>query len=562
MIAANLKINIPKLVFIILLAVVGIFFFFHKLSSIPPGFYVDEALHGYSAYSILETGKDEYGKSFPLVFRLYGSYNEPLYIYLSTIPIKLWDLNVFSVRFMAALSGLATVFVIYLFLKSMKISTLGSLFFAITPTVVFQGRVGYEVALAFFLFCLGSLFLWYSLSRPKWIVPAFIVLSLSTYAAYAERFTIPFLITFFFIAFRKRLLARKNLKYFIYGVFLLVLTQIPHLFLLTTPAFFPKAGELGSQAIVVQADKLTGIIPGPVALSISFIREFLSQFVNYFSPRTLFLVGDKDLPGLSLFYAWMIVPYLLGLTILWRKRGSDTSIFILLLALTTPITASLTKDPFPVHRVMPLVLPLALIISIGIDRLFKLNIIGKRNINFLIIKGIALVIFIVSIVFFWRSYFVFFPKEKAKYWGYGYDTLAQIIKTSDEHFMIDRERLPIPYTELLFFLKVPPEEFQNSVDQNIKANYYQNLPFDQNFRFANVETRGIDWEKDIYRNQVLVGDSLAISEDQAKEHFLTKIFEIKDPLGEVVFVGYRTNPAQKCRTTRNISPLCKAASTF
>src|SRR3990172_9591165 len=156
------KISFKQIIFLSLLLIVGIFMFFHKLDVIPPGFYVDEALHGYSAYSILETGKDEYGKAFPLVFRLYGSYNAPLYIYLTTIPIKIWDLNIFSVRFVAALSGLATVFVIYFFLKSMKFSTLGSLFFAITPWVVFQGRIGYEVSLAVFLFALGSLFLWQS----------------------------------------------------------------------------------------------------------------------------------------------------------------------------------------------------------------------------------------------------------------------------------------------------------------------------------------------------------------------------------------------------------------
>ena len=240
MIATKMINRISKYIFLVFLALVAIYFFFYKLNSVPPGAYVDETLHGYSAYSILETGKDEYGKAFPIVFRLYGSYNEPLYIYLTTLPIKLWDLNIFSVRFMAALSGMATVFVIYLFLRSLKISTLGSLFFSITPVVVFQGRVGYEVSLAFFLFCLGSLFLWFSIKSAKWIIPGFFVLSLSTYAAYAERFTVPFLILFFCIVFRKILFVRTNFKYFVYGFLILVVTQIPHIYLLSTPAFFLK----------------------------------------------------------------------------------------------------------------------------------------------------------------------------------------------------------------------------------------------------------------------------------------------------------------------------------
>jgi len=563
MIASRMKINIKQLIFLVFITLLGIFFFFHKLSSIPPGIYVDEALHGYSAYSILETGKDEYGKAFPLVFRLYGSYNEPLYIYLTTLPIKLWDLNVFSLRFVAALSGFATVFVVYLFLKSMKISTLGSLFFSITPVVVFQGRIGWEVALAFFLFCLGSLFLWFSVRNPKWIIAGFFVLSLSTYAAYAERFTVPFLIFFFFVAFRKSLLARANIRYFIYASLLLVLTQIPHLILLFTPAFFPKTQEIGTQAILTQADKLLGLVPKPLALILSFIREFLSQFVNYFSPRTLFLTESKDLPGLPLFYQWMTVPYLLGLFVLFRDKIKDRSRFILLLALATPITASLTKDPFPVHRAMPIVLPLILVISMGIDSVLKFRFFKKDNFNRAFKSVLVVLLFLISILFFFRSYIVFFPKEKAKYWGYGYSTLAEIIKTnSDKHFVIDQARLPIPYTELAFFLKVPPSHFQSTVDQKIKMRYYDNLPFDRNFHFLNLETREIDWEKDIYRSQILVGDSLAVSPQQAEEHFLEKVFEIKDPLDEVVFQGYKTNPEQKCRATHNKSPLCLPSSTF
>ena len=558
-----MKVNIKQALFVIILAIVGIVFFFHKLDLVPPGFYVDEALHGYSAYSILETGKDEYGKAFPLVFRLYGSYNAPLYIYLTTIPIKIWDLNIFSVRFIAALSGLATVFVIYFFLKSMKFSTLGSLFFAITPWVVFQGRIGYEVSLAVFLFALGSLFLWQSTKKGKWIIPAFLVLSLSTYAAYAERFIVPALIILFILVFKNKVLAKENIRYSKYAVLVLLLTQIPHIILLTTPAFFPKAYEIGSGAIALQAEKLLGLFPRLLALALSFIREFLSQFTNYFSPSTLFLVNDSDLPQIPPFYQWMIVPYVLGLFVLWKKKPKDLSLFILLLALVTPIPSSLTKDPFSAHRAMPVVLPLTLVISVGIDKLVKLKLYKRHNLD-MIIKSIFVVfVFVISVLFFWRSYFVFFPKEKAKYWGYGYNTLAETIKTNPyEHYLIDQARIQIPYVELAFFLKIPPEEFQRSVDPSIKIHYYEGLAFDPNFKFANVEMRVIQWEKDIYVNQVLVGDSLTISSKQAEEHFLEKVIEIKDPFGEVLFQGYKTNPAQKCQSEKVKSQFCTRSSTF
>ena len=40
-----------------------------KIGQIPAGFYADEAAIAYNDYSLLETGRDEYGKSWPALFR-------------------------------------------------------------------------------------------------------------------------------------------------------------------------------------------------------------------------------------------------------------------------------------------------------------------------------------------------------------------------------------------------------------------------------------------------------------------------------------------------------------
>ncbi len=49
----------------------------------PVGLNADEAAIGYNAYSLLQTGKDEYGKSFPLSIRSFDDYKPPLYAYLT-----------------------------------------------------------------------------------------------------------------------------------------------------------------------------------------------------------------------------------------------------------------------------------------------------------------------------------------------------------------------------------------------------------------------------------------------------------------------------------------------
>ena len=63
----------------------------------PPGFFCDETSIGYNAYSVLMTGKDEHGIFLPVFFKAFGDYKNPVYVYLATIPIKLFGLSVYSV---------------------------------------------------------------------------------------------------------------------------------------------------------------------------------------------------------------------------------------------------------------------------------------------------------------------------------------------------------------------------------------------------------------------------------------------------------------------------------
>ena len=55
---------------------------FWNLGTNPPGLTPDEAALGYNAYSILKTGRDEFGKSFPIIFKSFGDYKPGLYVYL------------------------------------------------------------------------------------------------------------------------------------------------------------------------------------------------------------------------------------------------------------------------------------------------------------------------------------------------------------------------------------------------------------------------------------------------------------------------------------------------
>ena len=63
---------------------------FYKLGEVPPHLDWDEASNAYNAYSILKTGRDEYGDFLPLSNRSFDDYKPALYSYLAIPPITLF----------------------------------------------------------------------------------------------------------------------------------------------------------------------------------------------------------------------------------------------------------------------------------------------------------------------------------------------------------------------------------------------------------------------------------------------------------------------------------------
>lgn len=101
-----------------------------------------------------------------------------------------------------------------------------------------------------------------------------------------------------------------------------------------------------------------------------------------------------------------------------------------------------------------------------------------------------------------------------------------------------------PYSQIVFFLKYDPEDFQAKNTIDLK-NYYTDMSRRKSKTIGNIETRGINWEHDLKKEQILVGDSLAISREQIERHNLTLLDEILFPDGSVAFRIVRTNQEAK-----------------
>src|SRR4030043_2030959 len=102
-----------------LILVLAFFLRFYKLGEVPISLDWDENSNAYNAYSILKTGRDEYGNFLPLTNRSFDDYKPPLYMYLNVPSVAIFGLTPFAARLPSAIFGFLTVPLVYLLAKKL-----------------------------------------------------------------------------------------------------------------------------------------------------------------------------------------------------------------------------------------------------------------------------------------------------------------------------------------------------------------------------------------------------------------------------------------------------------
>ena len=142
---------------------ISVFLHFYRINQIPPCINADEAAFGYNAYSILKTGKDEYGAFLPLRFKSFEDYKLPLYTYLSVPFVALFGLNDFSTRALNIVIGISFIPLIFFITKELfnneKIALLSSFLTSLSPGIYILSRHAHEGVLSAFFILLMLLFL-------------------------------------------------------------------------------------------------------------------------------------------------------------------------------------------------------------------------------------------------------------------------------------------------------------------------------------------------------------------------------------------------------------------
>src|ERR1051325_828280 len=116
----------------------------------PPGFYIDESSIAYNAQAVSRTGADEYGEAWPLYFRAFGDYKNPVYVYLLAALFRLTGPSILTARLLSAsLGALAALLLGLLAARLTKRAAVGALVALsalLTPWLYESSRLVFEVA--------------------------------------------------------------------------------------------------------------------------------------------------------------------------------------------------------------------------------------------------------------------------------------------------------------------------------------------------------------------------------------------------------------------------------
>ena len=85
--------------------VVALAFYLASIFTTRSAFFIDEASIAYNAFKIARTGADEYGARWPLYFRAFGEFKNPVYIYLLAALYKVFGPGEMLARLLSAVLG-------------------------------------------------------------------------------------------------------------------------------------------------------------------------------------------------------------------------------------------------------------------------------------------------------------------------------------------------------------------------------------------------------------------------------------------------------------------------
>ena len=453
----------------------AIIFRFYKINSYP-SLNPDEAALGYNAYSLLQTGKDEHGISWPLHFKSFGDFKPGGYVYLTMPFIKILGLTPLAVRLPNLILSILTIYFLYklvlLLSGSEALSLLSSIVLTLSPWHIHFSRGAWESCSALSLIIIGIYLFYLHLKSLKnihlYLSITFLVLSLYFY--HSARIIAP-LVGLSLIVINYKKLTASGIKNLFISIAIGILLTIPVFFSFLQNGGSSRFGGVGltadqgpiwrSNELLNQHNNVKLVNRAMHNKRVLYLLSWAQKYASHFDLNFLFLNGDEvprsKVPEMGQLHLFELPFLILGIYYFLKssKTNHKTKTFTLFFLFISPLASSLTFQAPSALRALSMTIPLSILIAFGLYHFSKYR-------PLLILIAFC---FLLSTFYYADAYFNHMEKRYPYAWNLGFSQVIPFVESQKNSYknIFFTDKYDQPYILYLFFSRYPPQKLQPQI---------------------------------------------------------------------------------------------------
>lgn len=451
-----------------------------RVGESPPSLNWDEAALGYNAYSLLKTGRDEYGKILPISLRSFDDYKPALYSYLAIPAIALGNPSDVTTRLPSVVFG--SLLPLVLFCLSLRLSNnrvlslISAGIVAFEPWSIHFSRISFESNVALTILFIALALFAQSLTNFKYYYLSVIFFILSMYTYHSERaIAIPLLLTLTFL-FRNQLFSQIRRNWVSLGILFMILLAPLGISFFTEPITSRLSYTNILKLWPFIPKEFTPLIYNPIY---TLIWHTIGRGLAYFSPYTLFVMGSLEpgqyTPTLGLLHFIELPLWICGLLMI--KKYKVIWKFFLPLLILAILPAAITWNWFSAVRTLPIYVVFAVVVAMGFIRIAKYW------------KPIFFSLWLVSVSYLLNTEILYSPAITYGEYQPGFERAVPLLLSESEkydHVIVDSPHIA-PYIFLLFYGQYEPALYHSQAPRRVKNSGTESQPF------GKFEFREINW---------------------------------------------------------------------
>lgn len=449
-----------EIIIFAIILIIAIFSRGYRLNSLPVGIHVDEAGMAYDAYCLATNGNDRWLNHFPVYLENFGGGQSALYAYLAAIFVKIFGLNMISIRMPAFLLSIAAIILVYFTTKkecSVKSAQLFSFLIVIMPWNIMASRWGLDCNLLAPMIIISTCLLINAKSIKGYIF-AGISFGVTLYTYALSYLIVPVFLAFVLLY----MLYTKKIKFknFIpLGIPMFILALPLMLMILINNGYI---NEIKGFITIQKLPEYRGS-----EISISNIKDNIKFIKTIFTNDGL---TYNALPEFGTVYNFSIFLIILGgllelNTFLHniKNRKFEFSTVMFLLVGTVLFCLMLTVGP-NINKANAIYIPMMFFIVTAMKMFYK---------NYKIIFYGFMILFVVFFIRFEKFYFVDYEKTYGVQQYFEKDYL-EVLEYADKEYKNKEIHVfnsnAEPYIYTLFLNKISPEEFNKGLHKDTINN--------------------------------------------------------------------------------------------